>query len=147
MGEGRGSWHITLCRLYAIKPWGHQSHYSHNNFVLQNCNNNNYCNNNCNNFFHTATIFLQERVSVSNLCKEHWASCGVRGKEMQDPNSFYSFFPTCQSPRCTYSLIKKREILEGSLQLHPTVWTPCQRLLWYTCSKYKVIFGLGKRIK
>lgn len=66
----------------------------------------------CNNFFHIATKFLKERVSVCNLCKDQWASCGVRGEEIQGPNSF---FPTCQSHRCTYHLIKKQGILEGRL--------------------------------
>lgn len=33
MREGRGSWHVTSCRLPADHPLGHQSHYSHHNFV------------------------------------------------------------------------------------------------------------------
>ena len=33
MREGRGSWHMTSCRLHADHPRGHQSHYSHHNFV------------------------------------------------------------------------------------------------------------------
>lgn len=77
MEEGTDSWDITLCKLYVsymLLNLGGTNHIVIMTILYI------YCNN----FFHMATTFLEERVSVSNLCQDWWASGGVREEEMQD---------------------------------------------------------------
>lgn len=63
-----------------------------------------------------ATKYLEERVSVSNLCKDHWSGSGTRGGEMQGPHFLFTSF---QSHRHMYHLIRSTENPGGKAAITP----------------------------